>query len=128
MDNFDPEEGAISYTVENEDGDRVARAEYKGEEIKTYSPSTMDFFILSFLPKLLELNAQIQVQGPISQGLYNTIEELYPGLVKAKRVVEIDNREYKDIEIDLFSNVFLLTKDLNRTLNRVFTYYKQEGD
>ena len=124
MENFDPTKGIVSYVVENEVGDRIARSECTREDLKNYSPSTMDFFILGFLPKLVEMDAQMQVQGPISQYLHNMLEDVYPALVKASQVVEGSNREYKTIDIDLFDGVFLSTKDLNGTLDKVFNYYK----
>lgn len=120
MEDFNPIEGVVSYVVENELGDRVARAEYTGEEIKNYSPSTMDFFVLGFLPKLIEMGASVQVRGPISQDL----KDLLGSTVDADDIVDVKNRNYSSADINFFKEVFLKHKNLNETLNSVFNYYK----
>lgn len=120
MEDFNPIKGAVSYVVENERGDRVARAEYTGEEIKTYSPSTMDFFVLGFLPKLIEMGASVFIQGPISQDL----KDLLGSNVNADDIVDVKNRNYSPADIIFFKEVFLKHKNLNETLNSVFNYYK----
>ena len=124
MEDFNPVEGIISYSVEDENGDRIARAQYKDESIKTYSPETMDFFLLGYLPQLERLDTSLEVQGPVSKGLLNLIDNYK---ISAMNIVTKTRRIYTEKSLKFFRSVFYETQDLNKTLSGVFNYYKQEA-
>jgi hypothetical protein len=120
MEDFNPVEGIISYSVENENGDRIARAQYQDESIKTYSPETMDFFLLGYLAQLERLNIYLEVQGPVSEGLLNLLDN---NKISALDIVDVTKRVYTEKELNFFRTVFYETQDLNKTLSGVFNYY-----
>ena len=124
MEDFNPVEGIISYSVEDENGDRIARAQYQDESIKTYSPETMDFFLLGYLPQLERLDTSLEVQGPVSKGLLNLIDNYK---ISAMNIVTKTRRIYTEKSLKFFRSVFYETQDLNKTLSGVFNYYKQEA-
>ena len=119
MENFDPKNGTVSYVVENESGDRLGRGEITQEKIKNYSPATMDFFVLGFLPRLEELQANLNVQGPLSVSL----NSILGNNISADVLVEGTGRTYKKEDIEIFKKIFIETRDLNETLSRVFNYF-----
>ena len=121
LEDFDPEIGRVTYSVENEDGDRVGRGQHTDVDLKNYSPATMDFFVLAFLPQLRNLGFSLQVQGPISESLAKFLKD---DAVQAGFVVEGTEREYKKEDIEFFEKVFSKTHDLNKTLSGVFNYFK----
>lgn len=124
MENFDPVNGAVAYVVENNNGDRIARAEFKNEDIKTYHPETMDFFVLSYFPKIINKTlVKLFVEGPLSINLYSKISGLGPTII-TENLVDPENREYSSDAIDFFKIVFEETNNLNKTLEAVFNYYK----
>ena len=125
MEDFNPVEGIISYSVEDENGDRIARAQYQDESIKTYSPETMDFFLLGYLPQLERLDTSLEVQGPVSKGLLNLIDNYK---ISAMNIVTKTRRIYTEKSLKFFRSVFYETQDLNKTLSGVFNYYKQEAE
>jgi hypothetical protein len=120
MEDFNPVEGIISYSVENENGDRIARSQYQDESIKTYSPETMDFFLLGYLAQLEKLDTNLEVQGPISKGLLNLLDN---NKISALDIVDVTKRVYTEKELNFFRTVFYETQDLNKTLSGVFNYY-----
>jgi len=69
MADFDKSIGKISYSIEDELGNRVDFAEYENERIKNYDFQVMDLFLLSYLPKLMSLGDSLLVRGPISKVL-----------------------------------------------------------
>jgi hypothetical protein len=119
LEDFNPSEGIVSYAVENENGDRVGRGEYQDESIKNYSPATMDFFVLAFLPRLEELEAELRVQGPISESLNSVLDDS----ISSESLVTRTGRAYKDEDIKVFKDNFIKTRDLNETLAKVFKHF-----
>lgn len=120
LEDFDPDGGSVSYVVEDENGDRVGRGEYTDESIKNYSPTTMDFFVLAFLPRLEELDAVLHIQGPMSESL----DLVLSANISAGFLVRAEDRAYKSEDIDVFRKKFSNTHDLDETLTEVFNYYK----
>lgn len=121
MEDFNPATGFIAYTVEDSGGDRIARGEYTSESLKAYSPITMDFFLLGFLPQLTKLDMRLEVQGPVSRSLLDVIDN---NKIETDSIINANNRQYDKTAIEFFKTVFQETQDLNETLKSVFNYYK----
>lgn len=119
LENFDPTVGKLSYVVEDERGDRVARAEITSTTLTDYQPTTMDLFILSFLPRLKEIGASLKVQGPMSHALKTLVGED----VSSDIIVE-GRRQYTKEDIDVFIKEFKETRDTSKTLVKVFNYFE----
>ena len=119
LENFEPSIGCVSYSVENENGDRVAKASCTHERLMTFNPSSMDLFVLGFLPQLREMKATLVVGGPVSQALLDILDEE----IIADHIV-VSNEKYTTKAIALFESVFKNTHNLDKTLTEVFDYYK----
>ena len=121
LEDYDPKVGLVSYSVEDENGDRVARGQHKSSDLSNFNPTTMDFFVVGFLPQLRRLGLALEVQGPISASLSNLLQD---DNVKAIDIVEETGQEYNQKDLDFIAHVFLETLDLNKTLSGVFNYFK----
>ena len=118
---FDPNKGRVSYVVEDEKGDRVAMSEHTSESLKNYNPSTMDFFVLAFLPQARRMGAKLSVQGPVSRNLKHILGDS----ISVGFLVDGDGLTYKDEDINFFTYVFEERRNLNKTLASVFNYFKE---
>lgn len=135
MENFDNVEGIISYSVEDEAGNRVARAQHKVNCLKTYHMTTMDFFLLAFLPKLMREGGDLEVKGPISEELNSKLGEMQGTLnfrnflhekvkIRSNSVIEDSSKQYMVKDVEFFDTVYYLNKEnLDMTLSSVFNFY-----
>jgi len=132
---FDPSEGFVAYSIEDENGDRVDKGRFGHASLRNYDPKTMDFFLLSYMPKLMTTGDSLEVLGPLSRGLVRKLDGMEETLLKDSRhpfnnialtsntIVDYGNRDYMEKDILQFAEVYLNNKDLNETLKFVFEYY-----
>ena len=135
---FDPYEGMIAYSIEDENNDRADKVLYSNELLKKYSPKNMDFFVLSYLPKLMSMGDNLKVLGPLSADLVRVLEFMQFKLIRSGMhpfgnvtltVTGIDsqgNTDYISEDILNIAKVYLENNDLNSTLKFVFEYYLKE--
>lgn len=135
---FDPSEGFVAYSIEDESGDRVDKGRFGHASLRNYDPKTMDFFLLSYLPKLMSAGDNLEILGPLSRGLVQKLDSLQDSLIKSRMhpfrnialTVASDGgidgrRDYKEEDILHFARVYLNNNDLNETLKSVFEYYRE---
>jgi hypothetical protein len=135
---FDPYEGMIAYSIEDENNDRVDKVVYNSESLKTYSPKNMDFFVLSYLPKLMSMGDNLKILGPVSKGLISELNSLQYTLIRSGihpfgsttlLITSIENQgsiDYISEDILKIAKIYLENNDLNSTLKFVFEYYLKE--
>ena len=134
---FDPSEGFVAYSIEDENGDRVDKGRFGHESLRNYDPKTMDFFLLSYMPKLMAAGDNLEVLGPLSRGLVQKLDDMEELLLKnsmhpfnnialtSNAIVDHGNRDYKEEDILHFAEVYLNNNDLDETLKSVFEYYRE---
>lgn len=132
---FDPYEGMIAYSIEDENNDRTDKALYSNELLKKYSPKNMDFFVLSYLPKLMSMGDNLKVLGPLSADLVRALEPMQYKLIRSgihpfgsitltvTAIEDKGNIDYISEDILNIAKVYLENNDLNSTLKFVFEYY-----
>lgn len=132
MDQFDPGTGEVSFSVEDELGNRVDKATHFDKSIVM---ETMDFFLLSYLPKLMSEGNNIEVLGPISKNLISVLNQMQKalimsgidsfaaGTIKVNFVDNIVNFRYDVPDILPIAEVYLKNQSLDETLGFVFKYY-----
>ena len=134
---FDPIEGLVAFSIEDENGDRVDKGRFGHEKLRNYNPKTMDFFLLSYLPKLMSNGDNLEILGPLSKGLIHKLDGLQNKLVRegmhpfrnialtVTAVEDAGRRDYKEEDILHFAKAYLKNKDLSETLKSVFEYYRE---
>lgn len=133
-----PEEGLISYSVENEAGDRIDIAVYISEDILKYNFKTMDLFLLSYLPKAMtEVNLKLVVMGPVSAQLVEYMSDIqnyiidnflspikfYKIEIEYGGVINGPIRDYSSKNIQQIIHSYVVARDINKTLSETFNIY-----
>lgn len=132
---FNKSKGIISYSVENEKGDRIDKASTNIINLKDLDIVNMDLFLLSYLPKLMSKGNNIKIMGPISANLSNSIDNMQLTLIRSGihpfaastiHIVSLTEEcviEYDKQDIIVFAEEYLKNNNLDNVLKKVFNYY-----
>jgi hypothetical protein len=135
MENFDKDSSSISYSVEDERGDRVDLVEFSHRNIQDYDFKVMDLFLISYLPKLMMLGDSILVMGLISKVLSVNLMLFQEELIKSKiypfTMVNIFLQDTKRVYpnpyftdgIIRIAKTYLKDENLNAALRETFICY-----
>jgi hypothetical protein len=135
LSDFNEQEEKISYSIEDENGDRIDNVTLSISNIEEKIVN-MDFFLLSYLPKLMSKGYNITVLGPLSNDLVNILDSMQINLIRAGihpfaastiHVVSVSEKDcnikYNKKDIIIFAEEYLKNNDLNDTLYKILKYY-----